>query len=95
MSISCDVAWADSDLIANLEAALEDSATSNSASESFCVLTWFVYIERADDNHVRWHGELTSRDGNSAQKVNHNINVVLQLGGNWNNRSRASRPSRE
>ena len=45
-----------------------------------------VDIERTNDDHVWWDCELTSWDGDTAQVVNDDVDVVLQLcrdGNDW------------
>ena len=80
---------ADGDLIANLEASLQDCATSDTSFESLSILTRFVDIEGANDDHVGRHCELAHWDWDSAKVVHNDIDVVLENGGDRNDRDRA------
>lgn len=79
-SVAADVAGSDSDLLADLQAPLQNSAASNTTSESFCVLSGLVDVEASNDNHVRWHIELAGGNRNSAKVVHNDVDVISQLG---------------
>ena len=79
-----DLAWADGDLVADLEAALEDGATGDSALERLCILARLVNVEGTNDDHVGGYSELTRRDGDPTEVVNNDVNVVSEHGGDGN-----------
>ncbi len=51
--------WADGDFVTDLQTALQDSTTSDTTLKSLSIFTRLVDIEGTDDNHVRWHSELS------------------------------------
>ena len=77
-----DLARTNGDLIADLEAALQDGASSDTTLKSLSIFTRLVDIERADYNHVWRHSELSRRNGNTADVVNNNINIIAKNGRN-------------
>ncbi len=50
---------ANSDLVTDFKAALQDSTSSNTALQSLSIFARLVDIEGTDDNHVRRHSELS------------------------------------
>jgi len=95
LSIACNVARANRDFITNLQAAFQDRATGNTATESLSILSRLVHIEGPNYDHVGRNGELAGRNRNTAKEVNNHVNVVLQLSRNGNNRCRAARAGRK
>ena len=80
-------ARSDGDLVTDLQTALENGAASDAALEGFGVLTRLVHVEGANDNHVGRHGELTGRDWDAADIVDHDVDVVAQHGRDGDNRN--------
>ena len=79
-----DLTGADGDFVADLEAAFENGAASDSAFERLCVLSRLVHVKGANDNHVGRHGELACGDGDPTQVVNDDVDVVSEHGGDGN-----------
>ena len=73
-----DFPRSDSNLITDLQNAFKDGTTGNTALEGLSVLTRSVDIERTDANHVGWHSELSLRNGDTADVINDDVDVVFQ-----------------
>jgi len=90
-----DLTWANSNFVTNLEATFKNGTSSNTSLECFCVLTRLVDIKGANNDHVRWNSELACWDGDSANIVDDNIDVVLEYSWNRNNGNGWARSCRE
>lgn len=73
--------WSNRYLISNLEHSLQDGSTSNTSLEVLGLLSWLVYVERSDNDHLRWGDKVSHRNWNSAQIVYNYIDVEAKLGG--------------
>ena len=77
------------DFLTEAEDTSEDGTTSDTALELVNLRTRLVDIEGTDNNEAGIGGEVTDRNWDAFDDVFiHGINVVLQLGGYWDNRGR-------
>ena len=58
----CDLARTDGNLVANFEASLQDSASSDTTFESLSILARLVNIEGTDHDHVGGHSVTFNTD---------------------------------
>lgn len=81
-----DETWADGDEVADPEHTLENGSSCNSSLECFDLLSWFVDVEGPDDDHLGRGNEVSDWNWDSAQVINHSVDVVTQLSRDWNDR---------
>lgn len=74
--------------VTNFEDSLQNTASSHTTLEVVDFAAWLVDVERTDDDQPRFGGEVSQWNWNLVDDIlGDHLNVVLELGRNWDDRS--------